>query len=107
MYIFDSTLNFKLVFQDPACTGEQLTEAVKLLQQLGVSTDSLCISYLGHEAFHLTKPLRELEEQVKIIENPETNQVEFIKSHVKLTSKIFVILFSVSEPNLHRLRKKF
>jgi len=60
--------------QDPECSGEQLTEAVQLLQLLGTSTDTLCDSYLRHEAARLKKSLDELEEQVKLFENPALNK---------------------------------
>jgi hypothetical protein len=67
--------NLELRFKNPDCTGEQLSEAVQLLQQLGSPADSLVDSYLEHEAGKLNSALVELEEQINLISNPDKSQV--------------------------------
>jgi len=66
--------NLLLRLKNPNCNGEQLCEAVELLQQLGCPTDSLMTSYLEHEAVKLTGALDELREQIRLISNPHLNK---------------------------------
>ncbi|XP_023319685.1 vacuolar protein sorting-associated protein 51 homolog [Eurytemora carolleeae] len=67
--------DLQLRLKNPECTGEQLSEAVQLLQQLGSPADSLVDSYLAHEAVKLTSSLAELENQITMITNPELSKV--------------------------------
>ena len=70
--------------QDPSCSGVELGEAVELLQQLGSPTDTLVDSYLKHETVRLTKSLEEMQQQIRLITDPDSNQVYTMHSiHVK------------------------
>jgi hypothetical protein len=59
-----------IFFKDPECDPEQLVEAVKLLQQLGNSSDVLINSFLAHQAVQLTGFLQQLMKQIDIVKNP-------------------------------------
>jgi len=51
---------------DPACEGEQLTQAVELLRELGCPSEELSCSYLQHASISLEQHLEALEAQAAL-----------------------------------------
>ena len=62
--------------QDPDVSAEQLSESVRLLQELGNPADNLIQTFLAHEAVKLDKSLEVLRAQVQLCQDP--TKVRFI-----------------------------
>eukprot|EP00088_Acartia_fossae_P012119 TRINITY_DN16216_c0_g1_i3.p1 TRINITY_DN16216_c0_g1~~TRINITY_DN16216_c0_g1_i3.p1 ORF type:complete len:783 (+),score=196.71 TRINITY_DN16216_c0_g1_i3:323-2350(+) len=56
--------------QDPDVSAEQLSESVRLLQELGNPADNLIQTFLAHEAVKLDKSLEVLRAQVHLCQDP-------------------------------------